>query len=92
MPVCPVLLLLGQETMGRTRTLSPSLHCHHWELKDMRLSLLSIPQHCGRKRQRADPRLGENFFPLNIVPIFVRFLQALTTPDLYCSLQRHRWQ
>lgn len=44
-PVCPRMLLLAQETMRRISTLSPPLHSHGWELKDMHLGLLSIPQH-----------------------------------------------
>lgn len=44
--------LLARETVGRTSKLSPSLHCHCWELKDMHFSILSTSHHYSLKRQR----------------------------------------
>lgn len=51
-PSCPMMPLLARETVGRTSKLSPSLHCHCWELKDMHFSILSTSHHYSLKRQR----------------------------------------
>lgn len=36
--------------------------------------------------------MGEHLSLSTLFPSLSHFLQALTTPDLYCTLLRHRWQ